>query len=86
MKKKWIKIQLEEYGIEYQKIKPYTPRHNGKVERSNRNDNQYFYWTKNLGVFEEFEINLSEWNELSMRPLGFKSPKQVLATFFVTHV
>jgi hypothetical protein len=31
------------YYIQYQKMKPYTPRHNGKVERSHRKDNEYFY-------------------------------------------
>lgn len=30
-------------GILHQLIKPRTPRHNGKVERSHRNDNQRFY-------------------------------------------
>lgn len=35
--------QLAAYGIKRQKIRPYTPRHNGKVERSHRNDNEYFY-------------------------------------------
>ena len=34
--KEWDKTifeeQLQEYGIEHQKIRPYTPRHNGKVD------------------------------------------------------
>ncbi|MDR3264152.1 MAG: DDE-type integrase/transposase/recombinase [Clostridiales bacterium] len=30
-------------GIEHKRIKPRTPRHNGKVERSHRNDNERFY-------------------------------------------
>lgn len=33
--------------IEHKTIKPRTPRHNGKVERSHRNDNERFYrWLK----------------------------------------
>ena len=32
-------------GIEHKLIKPRTPRHNGKVERSHRNDNERFYKT-----------------------------------------
>lgn len=33
--------------IQHKTIKPRTPRHNGKVERSHRNDNQRFYkWLK----------------------------------------
>lgn len=36
-----------EQGIEHKLIKPRTPRHNGKVERSHRNDNERFYsWLK----------------------------------------
>src|SRR5699024_3522528 len=37
--------RLKEYGIKHKLIKPYTPRHNGKVERSHRKDNEYFYAT-----------------------------------------
>jgi len=33
---------LEELGIRHKLIKVYTPRHNGKVERSHRKDNEYF--------------------------------------------
>lgn len=35
------------YGIAHKLIKPRTPRHNGKVERSHRSDNERFYrWLK----------------------------------------
>jgi transposase InsO family protein len=34
---------LESHGISHDYIKPYTPRHNGKVERSHRKDNERFY-------------------------------------------
>jgi len=34
---------LMELGIEYKRIKHYTPRHNGKVERSHGKDQLYFY-------------------------------------------
>jgi transposase InsO family protein len=36
---------LEKHGIQYKLIRPYAPRHNGKVERSHRKDNEYFYAT-----------------------------------------
>ena len=39
----------ERHGIEHKLIKPRTPRHNGKVERSHRNDNERFY--KNLKFY-----------------------------------
>ena len=77
--------QLEFYGIEHQKIRPYTPRHNGKVERSHRRDNEYFYSLNKFSSFEEFRQKLAQWNiftnDLPMRPLGYKSPAQFLQTF-----
>ncbi len=36
-------IFLESLHIEHKLIKPRTPRHNGKVERSHRNDSERFY-------------------------------------------
>ena len=37
---------LKELNIAHDYIKPYTPRHNGKVERSHRKDNERFYNVK----------------------------------------
>ena len=42
-KKTMFEKKLEELGIQHKLIKPKTPRHNGKVERSHRNDNERFY-------------------------------------------
>ena len=36
---------LAQYNIKHKLIRPYTPRHNSKVERSHRKDNEYFYAT-----------------------------------------
>ena len=36
-------IALEAAGISHKLIPPRTPWHNGKVERSHRNDQRYFY-------------------------------------------
>lgn len=38
-----LDIFLESLNIDHKLIKPRTPRHNGKVERSHRNDNERFY-------------------------------------------
>lgn len=38
--------ELKECRIAHGYIKPYTPRHNGKVERSHRKDNERFYNVK----------------------------------------
>ena len=38
-----FEAELHRLGIRHKLIKPYTPRHNGKVERSHRKDNEEFY-------------------------------------------
>ena len=38
-----FETRLEQAGIRHKLIRPYTPRHNGKVERSHRKDNESFY-------------------------------------------
>jgi len=40
-------------NIEHKTIKPRTPRHNGKVERSHRNDNERFYKDLKFYSFED---------------------------------
>lgn len=80
-------------GIAYKQIKPFTPRHNGKVERSHRKDNEYFYAVKKFYSFDDFkrQLYIHNWkyNRFPMRPLGWKSPKQILIDFLedgVTYV
>ena len=76
--------QLQVYGIAYQKIRSYTPLHNGKVERSHRKDNEYFYASHSFYSLEDFKIQLAaynrRYNQFSMRPLGWKSPKECLSS------
>ena len=50
------------YGIRHKKIKPYTPKHNGKVERSHRKDNEYFYASHKFYSFEDFSKQLKVHN------------------------
>ncbi len=71
---------LEEKGIKHKLIKPYTPRHNGKVERSHRKDQERFYYNKVFYSFEDL-VNrakywIKEYNNFPMRPLGWLSPKE----------
>lgn len=33
---------LEKYGIQHKTIRPFIPRHNGKVKRRHRKDNERF--------------------------------------------
>ena len=80
-----FELTLEKLGITHKLIKPYTPRHNGKVERSHRKDNEYFYATHTFFCFPDFQGQLAVWNnkynDFPMRPLGWRSPKQVLYSF-----
>ena len=76
---------LTQLGIRHKKIRAFTPRHNGKVERSHRKDNEYFYADHKFYSFEDFEKQLAvhqrKYNDFPMRPLNWRSPKQVLFAF-----
>nr|WP_230974960.1 integrase core domain-containing protein [Aminipila luticellarii] len=74
-------------------IRPYTPRHNGKVERSHRKDNEYFYAIAKFYSFNDFKLQLKKhnanYNNFPMRPLGWVSPRETLFNFLkhgVTYV
>lgn len=48
-------------GIVHKTIKPRTPRHNGKVERSHRNDNERFYKHLKFYSFEDLQRQMSSY-------------------------
>ena len=76
---------LKELGIRHKLIRPYTPRHNGKVERSHRKDNEEFYASHRFYSFDDFKKQLTvrerAYNHFPMRPLNWRSPSQALSTF-----
>ena len=76
---------LADLGIRHKRIKVFTPRHNGKVERSHRKDNEYFYASHKFYSFKDFQKQLAVWNRaynhFPMRPLNWRSPKSVLFSF-----
>lgn len=80
-----FEARLKYHGIRHKLIKPYTPRHNGKVERSHRKDNEYFYATHKFYSFEDFKKQLAvhsrKYNNFPMRPLNWKSPAQFLNAY-----
>ena len=84
-KKTKFEKALEKLGIRYKLIKPKTPRHNGKVERSHRKDQERFYYKRKFESFEEFERKLGYWekeyNNFPMKPLGWKSPNEKLKEY-----
>ncbi len=75
-----------ELGIRHKLIKPYTPRHNGKVERSHREDQKRFYNTHRFFSLQDFGAQLAvhqnRSNNFPMRPLGWLSPREFLASSF----
>ena len=83
-----FEARLEQRGIKHKLIRPYTPRHNGKVERSHRKDNEYFYAAHKFYSFNDFKKQLAvhsyKYNNFPMRPLGWLSPREFLHNFFVT--
>ena len=80
-----FEARLKQCGIKHKLIKPYTPRHNGKVERSHRKDNEYFYATHTFYSFEDFKKQLAvhsrKYNNFPMRPLNWKSPADYINAF-----
>lgn len=81
-----FQARLKELGIRHKLIRPFTPRHNGKVERSHRKDNERFYATHTFYSFEDFAkqlkvYNRRDYNHFPMRPLGWKTPYQVLRDY-----
>lgn len=73
---------LRELGIAHKLIPPRTPWHNGKVERSHRNDQRYFYDWETFRTVEEardkLKHHLSWSNNKPMRTLKNKTPMELL--------
>jgi transposase InsO family protein len=77
-----FEVTLTQMGIRHKLIRPYTPRHNGKVERSHREDQKRFYSSHSFYSFQDFAAQLAfllrRSNSIPMRPLGYKSPLEFL--------
>lgn len=77
--------KLKELNLRHKLIKPFTPRHNGKVERSHRKDNEYFYTSHGFYSFLDFQKQLAvhsrEYNHFPIRPLGWLDPLAFLAKY-----
>ena len=74
-----------ELGIQHKLIRPYTPRHNGKVERSHREDQKRFYNTHAFFSLADFEKQLAihnrRSNNLPMKPLHWLSPSLFIVQY-----
>lgn len=84
-KKTLFENTLQKLSIRHKLIRPFTPRHNGKVERSHRKDNEEFYAMHKFYSFADFEKQLAirqrQYNNFPMRSLNWQSPKAVLFSF-----
>lgn len=79
-----------ELGVHHKLIRPYTPRHNGKVERSHREDQKRFYAVRRFFSLADFGGQLaahqSASNSRPMRPLRWASPRERLDSLTVQYV
>ena len=68
------------YNIEHKLIRPRTPWHNGKVERSHRNDQERFYNYLKFYSFNDLQEQMKRYlnrsNNIPMAVLDWKSPNQ----------
>lgn len=77
--------ELQMSGIAYKRIRIATPRHNGKVERQHRIDDNRFYKNMIMHNLEDGQKQLAHYNRISnMIPkvcLSFLSPNEALAAY-----
>lgn len=74
----------EEQKIKHKLIPVGVKEHNGKIERSHRIDEQYFYWKAPTSTLEEFNVALEKWIFIynNKRPHGginYQTPMEKLA-------
>ena len=72
---------LNDLNISHKLIKPRTPRHNGKVERSHRNDQQRFYSYLKFysydDLLKQMKTYLKRSNNIPMQVLNWLTPLQM---------
>lgn len=77
-----FELKLKSMNIMYHPIRPATPRHNGKVERSHSEDQKRLYNNTTFysldDAHKQLKLYLKKSNHRPMRPLVFLSPIQVV--------
>ena len=80
-----FELGLKAYGIEYQRIRVATPRHNGKVERQHRIDQERFYNELRMFSLLDGQRQLAEYqkksNDYIKGCLGMRSPNQMIELY-----
>ena len=77
--------ELTQLGIRHKLIAPATPRHNGKVERSHRSDQERFYNDRQFFSLKYLKKQMSRYlRESNRRPLmahGWRSAQEMLENY-----
>ena len=80
-----FELGLKAYGIEYQRIRVATPRHNGKVERQHRIDQARFYNSLKMFSLLDGQRQLADYQRKSngyiKGCLGMRSPNQMIELY-----
>jgi transposase InsO family protein len=75
-----LDVFCHHYHIRHKLIRPRTPWHNGKVERSHRNDQERFYNFLSFYSLDDLQLQLKRYlyrsNRIPMAILNWKSPNQ----------
>ena len=73
-----LDLLCRQLNICHKTIRPKTPWHNGKVERSHRNDQERFYNSLSFYSYEDLQLQMKRYlrrsNRIPMSVLGWKSP------------
>lgn len=90
-----FEVTARRLKVKLKRIKPHTPRHNGKVERSHREDQKLLYSeivrlnrliTDENSFKRRLKRHQDKTNNRPMRPLNFKTPKQVIEAYKNRHL
>ena len=81
---------LKENEIKHDYIRPFTPKHNGKVERSHRKDEERFYRNRIFYSLEDARKQIKryelEYNRFPIRPLKWKSPQEFFQEYKAVNI
>lgn len=84
-----LDILCNQLKISHKLIRPRTPRHNGKVERSHRNDQERFYNHMSFYNYNDLLVQMKRYlnrsNNIPMQILGQKSPLEKRHELSINH-
>ena len=74
-------VLLKSLDIQHKLIRPITPRHNGKVERSQRNDQQRFYSYLKFYSYNDLLMQIKAYlkrsNNIPIQSLNWLTPLEI---------